>query len=157
MKRLKKYIFYSLAICVLLLLPTAITAYNEGVNSSKSERTADYILNNLDEFSESYNSQVGQNEGVYFNPTDCEYRISVSILGQDEKAVYLDFNDDNGYMVVYEDEIVKIAPSGDLDYLRSFGGEIYYSTIDEKFGYYENGEFSYFDDINKDFSEIIID
>ena len=154
MKHLKRIISYLLAMCMLILSPAATTAYNEGEDSSKSEETADYILNNLDEFSESYNSQVDQNDGEYFNPTNCEYRISVSILDSDKKAVYIDFNDDNGYMVVSEDKIVKLVPSGDLDYLRSFGGEIYYSMIDDKFGYYENNELFYFDDINKALSEI---
>lgn len=155
MKHLKKNIAYTLAGTLLLSSMTAC-AYNRK-DLNKSEMLADYILNNLDEFSESYNSQVDQNEGDRFNPTNCEYRISINIFDSDEKAVYIDFDGNNGYMVVYEDEVVKIAPSGDLDYLRSFGGEIYYSTIDEKFGYYENGKFSYFDDSDKDFSEIIDD
>ena len=148
MKHLKRIVSYSLAMCVLILSPATTTAYNEGKDSSKSEETADYILNNLDEFSESYNSQIDQNDGDYFNPTNCEYRISVNILDSDEKAVYIDFNDDNGYMVVSEDEIVKFEPSGDLDYLRSFGGEIFYSTIDDRFAYYDNKELIFFEHEN---------
>lgn len=148
MKHLKRIMSYSLAMCMLILSPATTTAYNEGEDSSKSEETADYILNNLDEFSESYNSQVDQNDGDYFNPTNCEYRISISILNSDEKAVYIDFNDDNGYMVVSENEIVKFEPLGDLDYIRSFGGEIYYSITDDKFAYYGNNELSFFDNTN---------
>ncbi len=148
MKHLKRIISYSLVMCMLILSPATTTAYNEGEDSSKSEETANYILNNLDGFSESYNSQIDQNDGDYFNPTNCEYRISVNILDSDEKAVYIDFNDDNGYMVVSEDEIVKFAPSGDLDYLRSFGGEIFYSTIDDRFAYYDNKELIFFEHEN---------
>lgn len=95
---------------------------------------SNYICNNLARLTEAINQEEG-NENLRFNATYCEERIPVYVTSLDVDGIYLDFNGNNGYMVVVDDGVVAFEPKGDLAYLKGLD-KCYYSLSD-KFVYYD--------------------
>lgn len=95
---------------------------------------SNYICNNLELLSKAINQEEG-NEDLCFNATYCEERIPVYVTSLDVDGIYLDFNGNNGYMVVVDDGVVAFETKGDLAYLKGLD-KCYYSLSD-KFVYYD--------------------
>ena len=80
--------------------------------------TADFIEDHFLRFVNEYNKVV-DDENMLLNATYIEDRKNVTNITDNTKAVYLDFNDDNGYAVIGNDyKMLDFATSGDLYYLK---------------------------------------
>lgn len=134
------------------------------INSTKKsdeslEEIAAFIQDNLQTLSEEYNksnevlaqkkAKLSANSDINaaeFKAEAIERTVKVHILEDSVEAIYLDFDGDNGYMLVTTDnELYEFETTGELDYLKDID-YAYYSTIDgfvyydEKMGSYERFE-----------------
>ena len=100
---------------------------------SQSEELIEFIEENLQLISSEYYKETG----LLFDAKYIEKTAVVLILVEDIFATYIDFNNDNGYMVVTPDyALYEFETTGDLKFLKD-KDLIFYST--------SNG-FKYFDD-----------
>ncbi len=100
---------------------------------------ADYFASDMQQLSSIY-SLAYPHSGEAFTASSIEYRIPVYIVTLDKIGIYLDFNDDNGYMIISEDcEVVSWQTSGDLQFLKSV--ESTYYSLWDGFGYYSEEQF----------------
>ena len=66
--------------------------------ASDCESVAEFIIDNLEFFADEYNKEV-QDEALKFEATSCEKMIPVYVVSTDQEGLYVDFNDNNGYMI----------------------------------------------------------
>ncbi len=131
MKKIKLLFLLSLLTIVFLSLGSNLGVSAKGiddVNSSdnykvKHNELIDFIANNLDDLSEEYYKYSGE----VFNANSIEYDSIGYIMTKNEYVSYIDFDGNNGYMVISpEYELYEFEVEGDLDYLRN-DEIIYYS------------------------------
>ncbi|MDE5767599.1 MAG: hypothetical protein K2H56_03545 [Malacoplasma sp.] len=80
--------------------------------------TSDFIENNFQTFVSSYNESV-EDSNLLLNATHVESKKSVTNLDDNSQAIYLDFNDDNGYALIGNNYLIlDFATTGDLYYLK---------------------------------------
>ena len=105
---------------------------------------ADFVSDNLIDFTNEYNSILEEGEEP-FNATYVEFRIPIRILTLATEGVYLDFDGNNGYMILADDyELVAMETSGDLPYLREL--DYSYYAVNDGFMYpTEDGEYEYYE------------
>ena len=128
---MKKMLSLIVAIATLVCgMPTGyITESNisEYVKSD-CDSVADFIEKNFELFVTEYNNAL--EDGNELKASYCELSIPVYITTLEQAGVYLDFNGDNGYMVIIDNyEVVAFETSGDLDYLKDLD-YAYYSIYD---------------------------
>ncbi|MFA6867057.1 MAG: hypothetical protein WCR54_06025 [Clostridia bacterium] len=101
----------------------------------QSEEKADYIKENLAMVVEKYNETITE-ESELATATFVENEVSVYLTFEEKYATYLDFNDNNGYLIIDgENNLHEFQTKGDLEYLKDV--ELtYYNTLD-KFLYYD--------------------
>lgn len=136
MKNSKKIIALFGAIITLfsMLGGGSAVAATEDNASSECASTAEYILSNLDSFASEYNRSIdtkgGDAEKITFKATSCEFEAPVYIEEYDKYGIYLDFDGENGYMIVTgENEAIAFEAKGDLEYLRDMEN-FHYSIYD---------------------------
>lgn len=94
--------------------------------SDKCVGIKDFLLANLDEFKKQYNATYDDTLSV----DGFEGYTLVYVIDKEKYAVYIDFNDDNGYILISLDLIIyKLENKGDLDYLKNVKFA-YYSILD---------------------------
>lgn len=99
------------------------------------ETVATFIVDHLAEFTAEYNKELEEGEAP-MRATSCEFSIPVYITTTEQDGVYLDFDGDNGYMIVVDNyEIAAYAAQGDLPYLRDKESALY--SIYDGFVYYD--------------------
>ncbi len=99
---------------------------------SASRELIDFIGGNLEKLSKEYFKETEE----AFEAESIENYATVFIIGEDVFATYIDFNDDNGYMVVTPDfNLYEFVAKGDLVYLKNIDF-VYYSP---------SGGFKYYD------------
>lgn len=104
------------------------------------ESVSDFIKDNLSTFADKYNEATEEEWKVSF----VEDRKSVIDIDSEEKYIYLDFNDDNGYAIVGNDyNFLDFSTTGDLSYTKTVD-VLYWSSYDG-FVYNENGEYLRYD------------
>lgn len=92
---------------------------------------------------------------MIFEASYCELMIPVYVVSTDQKGVYIDFNDDNGYMVIVDNySVLAFETSGDLKYLKNLE-YTYYSIYDgflytDEVGKYIPHEFNLLDESDWD-------
>ena len=140
---------FILAVSSLGCLPIAALDYPL-VSFESPEEMADYISNNLSTFIEDYNNMasisiettsVSNDAQVMITGQYFENRFAIEVLETGCPVICLDFNGDNGYLIVDKDSIVKINVVGNIDYLYEYKGTIFFSTIDNTFLYYEDKDY----------------
>ena len=164
MKNSKKIIALFGAIITLfsIFLGGSAVAETEDYSSSECASTAEYILSNLDSFASEYNRSIdtkgGDAEKITFKATSCEFEAPVYIAEYDNYGIYLDFDGDNGYMIVTgENEAIAFEAKGDLEYLRDMEN-FHYSIYDGFLVDDGNGEFvPYISILNPQISDISYD
>lgn len=93
------------------------------------ESVAEFIIDNLEIFSDEYNKEI-EDEELKFEATSCEKMIPVYVVSTGEEGLYIDFNADNGYMVIVDDYSVHAFDTqGDIEYLKELD-YTYYSIYD---------------------------
>ncbi len=159
---MKKMVCFLMAMLLTFCLISSgsFTANAFDVNAvfNTPEEMADYINQNLDAFVSQYSGAKAQANSIssvseeisadIFDPDYCEHSFSIPLLNSNDYVVCMDFNGDNGFMVVSKDEVMRIETSGNLDSLYEYDGEIYYSADDNDFMYYQNGDYLLFKQVN---------
>ncbi len=101
--------------------------------------TSDFIENNFQTFVSSYNESV-EDSNLLLNATHVESKKSVTNLDDNSQAIYLDFNDDNGYALIGNNYLIlDFATTGDLYYLKDVDNLLFTQTdgfvYETEFGY----------------------
>ena len=101
--------------------------------------TSDFIENNFQTFVSSYNESV-EDSNLFLNATYVESKKSVTNLDDNSQAIYLDFNDDNGYALIGNNYLIlDFAITGDLYYLKDVDNILFTQTdgfvYETEFGY----------------------
>lgn len=160
---MKKAISILITLCILLplaVVPTAALDTNDQVNPTSSsgsivndacafygieastcttETIAWYIAQQPQVLAEVYSLVYPDREDT-FAASSVELQLPVYIVSMDQPGVYLDFNGDNGYLILTNiSDIIAWKATGDLSELKELDST-YYSTADG-FGYYENNQF----------------
>ncbi len=100
------------------------------------EQTLNTVRNDFKSIIDGYNKLFSEREWIV---NDIEFFAPVYLIEDKEYGMYLDFDSDNGYIVMTTDKkIYCLEIDGDLEYLRT-GGEIYYSYVDG-FMYIDNND-----------------
>ena len=88
-----------------------------------------FILDNITLFADEYNKQLVDGE-ERFEATSCEFSAPVLVETYNQEGIYLDFNGNNGYMIVVDNyTVIDFQTKGDLDYLKE-SDYLYYSIYD---------------------------
>ena len=104
------------------------------------ETVAEFIIDNLEIFAAEYNKEV-EDEELKFEATSCEKMIPVYVVSTEQEGLYLDFNDENGYMVIVDDYSVHaFETKGELEYLKDLD-YTYYSIYDGFLYVSEEGDY----------------
>jgi hypothetical protein len=94
---------------------------------SDYDSIVNYISNHLTDFKKEYNKNHIKEP---LRATNVEHHCLVYILDVNEYGVYLDFNDDRGYLVTsFNLDLFELNTSEDLEYLKDLNFT-YYSTFD---------------------------
>lgn len=130
---MKKVVSLLIAIAMvlpLLCLPVSAIEYD----------AIEYIVNNVDTLAEVY-AQLHPDSDEVFEGQSVEFMLPVAIVSTDSVGTYIDFDGDNGYMVVQgNNDVIAWEASGDLLYLKNLE-TTYYSIVDG-FGYIDGGVFT---------------
>ena len=121
-------------ISVLAILPAGVFAKANADEQTEEERVwtledtqavAAFIQNNLETFVQKYN-QSREDESEYLHASSVERTKIVNLIEDENYGAYIDFDGDNGYVVVTGDyTIYDLQTEGDLDYLDN-AANIYY-------------------------------
>ncbi len=97
------------------------------------ENNLDDVVNEINYFIDKNDSQISEYSTLdnnYLNATSIEYCHSTWIVEDECYATYIDFNDDNGYLVVDDDYTIHgLEVSGDIELFRD-GRDLIYSEVD---------------------------
>ncbi len=97
--------------------------------NERCKEVVQFLTKNLDQFVREYNKMY-EDMGEELNIEYLENYIPTFILDEQVDGVYVDFNDDNGYMVMSLDyEIFEIVTNGDLEYLKD-EQYLFFSSLD---------------------------
>lgn len=89
-----------------------------------------------------------------WNPSSIEFAKEIDVLNENnDKAVYLDFDGDNGFMVVNDNQVFKVNYSGDLYQLQHLNN-FAYSPVDD-FVFYSEEKYRYEKIYDDDFVDVI--
>lgn len=123
--------FFILMISFLLLLVIAggnkVSAKETSLNGQCTQ-ILNYLTKNIDEFQYQYNLTLNQQE-EQLDINGFEGYSLIYILDNDSYGIYIDFNDNQGYILLSFDFIIyELCTSGDLDYLKNVSFAYYYSA-----------------------------
>lgn len=102
---------------------------------TEHEQVADYIAANVPLFAQKYREGTSDES---FVPTEVEFRCPVYLLESEKYATYLDFDGENGYLLLADDyELLDFSTSGQLEWFASDCEVVYsrtegYCRIDEE-------------------------
>lgn len=129
---MKNFIAILLAMLTLLNGGSNVIITEENIGdylASDCASVAYFIIDNLSLFAEEYNRSLSEGE-LPFEGTSCEGILPVYVTTLEQEGLYLDFNDENGYMIVLDDySVVAFETTGDLDYLKELD-YTYYGLYD---------------------------
>lgn len=129
---MQKIISLLLAVLTIINGGMGVTITDENIQEylpSDYASVAEFIVENLTVFAGEYNKQI-EDEGDAFEATSCEFTAPIYVHTFDQEGLYLDFNDDNGYMIVVNDyTVVAFETKGDYSYLRG-QDYLHYSVYD---------------------------
>lgn len=123
--------FFILMISFLLLLVIVggnkVSAKETSLNGQCTQ-ILNFLTKNIDEFQYQYNLTLNQQE-EQLDINGFEGYSLIYILDNDSYGIYIDFNDNQGYILLSFDFIIyELCTSGDLDYLKNVSFAYYYSA-----------------------------
>lgn len=125
MKKLSLVFLICLSFFCFMYSGLKVSASEEIVSDYDS--VVNYISNHLTDFKKEYNKNHIKEP---LRATNVEHHCLVYILDVNEYGVYLDFNDDRGYLVTsFNLDLFELNTSEDLEYLKDLNFT-YYSTFD---------------------------
>lgn len=90
------------------------------------QQVADYVAKNVSLFAEKYQEEM---EDETFSPTEVEFRTEVLIVEDDAYGSYLDFDGENGYMLLADNyELLDFSTDGQLDWFKEDSAVVYSRT-----------------------------
>ena len=129
MKKMISLLVIAVLMLPLLCVPVSATEVN----------AVEYIVNNVDALADVY-AQLHPDSDEVFEGQSVEFMLPVTIVSTDSVGTYIDFDGENGYMVVQgNNEVIAWEVSGDLTYLKDL--ESTYFSIVDGFGYLDGGSF----------------
>ena len=129
MKKVISLFVITALVLPLLCMPISATEVN----------AVEYIVNNVDALADVY-AQLHPDSDEVFEGQSVELLLPVTIISTNSTGTYIDFDGDNGYMVVQgNNEVIAWEVSGDLTYLKDL--ESTYFSIVDGFGYLNGGSF----------------
>lgn len=103
--------------------------YELEMSLQKSEECVEFIETNFSQVINEYNI-YHQDEGIICEATFIEGKTPIYMTDENKYGFYLDFNDDNGYLLITEGyTLYEFEPIGDLSYLKEVESA-YYSSFD---------------------------
>lgn len=97
--------------------------------AAESHDTLSYILDNIDKLSDLY-ACVYPESDENFEGTSVELMLPVKVVSTDSTGTYIDFDGDNGYMILVDgNDVIKWEVSGDLDF-TAFSGTWSFTTVE---------------------------
>lgn len=111
----------------ILLLSSKMTTKAAEVNlDEKCQQVVNFLSENITEFRNEYNASHEDK----LNVTSFEGYTLVYVIDYDTYGVYIDFNDNNGYILTsFDYEIFDLQTSGDLEYMKNVSFSSYH-TVD---------------------------
>ena len=108
---------------------TIIQNYELGLSLKNSEECVSFIEENFSTVMDEYNLAHAE-ESEPCRATSIEGRAEIYITDIEKYGIYLDFDGDNGYLLVTENyHLYEFEPTGDLKYLKNVDFA-YYSSFD---------------------------
>ena len=125
-------------VCVIILvffmLPMIVIS-----SSAMEQDTVEFIVTNVDILADVF-QQLYPDSDAKFLGTSVEFSIPVTIVNSGAVGTYLDFNDNNGYMIIANsNDVIEWKCSGDLEFLRTLESTFY--CVSDGFGYYSGDVF----------------
>lgn len=121
------------------IISAASKEFNVSEESCTAQMLSSYISDNTDSLSSIYDSAFPESAET-FTATSVEFQLPVYVVTLNKEGIYLDFNDDNGYMILVDgNDVVAWETTGDLSYLKGLDSTFY--SIFDGFGYYEGNQF----------------
>lgn len=106
-----------------------VTATVDDVKNQIGEehtQVADYIADNVTLFAEKYREETADEA---FNPNEVEFRCEVFVVEDESYAEYLDFDGDNGYLLLADKyELLDFSTSGQLEWFSGDYPVVYSKT-----------------------------
>ncbi len=125
-------------------------AAEEGMET-EYKQMVNYISNHLSEFRTEYNKTHAMES---LNATSVEKHCLVYIIDSNEYGIYLDFNDDKGYLVTsFNYSLYTLNTTDDLTYLKDV--EFTYYSAYDGFLYYDGESFHKYDEEMDSDTEIL--
>ena len=111
----------------ILLLSSKMTTKAAEINlDEKCQEVVNFLSENITEFRNEYNASHEDK----LNVTSFEGYTLVYVIDYDTYGVYIDFNDDNGYILTsFDYEIYDLQTTGDLEYMKNVSFSSYH-TVD---------------------------
>lgn len=138
MKELKKITCFCLAAMLLFSVffsSNYVTAKAE-TKKLTAKFVADYIKKNTKKFVKAYNETVSKSSEK-LKATSVAKQIPVKIVDDNTKGIYVDFNKDNGYIVIdAKGIIIDFEVEGDLSYINR--KKLVYYSLTEGFVYFDS-------------------
>ena len=121
------------------IISAASEEFNVSEESCNAQMLSSYISDNTDSLSAIYDYAFPESSET-FAATSVEFQLPVYVVTLNKEGIYLDFNDDNGYMILVDgNDVVAWETTGDLGYLKGLDSTFY--SIFDGFGYYEGSQF----------------
>lgn len=144
MKKVISLLVIAVMMLPLLCVPVSATEVN----------AVEYIVNNVDALADVY-AQLHPDSDEVFEGQSVELMLPVTIISTDSVGTYIDFDGDNGYMVVQgNNDVIAWEISGDLMYLKDL--ESTYFSIVDGFGYLDGGSFVLYETNAADQESVVV-
>ncbi|MDE6047572.1 MAG: hypothetical protein K2F56_02975, partial [Anaeroplasmataceae bacterium] len=138
---MKKKIFVCISILFAILTGSIAVSANNNLQWTKKdcEEARSFLKKNINVFVQKYNDTEGMNSKLY--ASSIEYSTLLCLVEDDNYGVYIDFNEDNGYLVMTGDyTIYSLQTTGDYSEYRD-EENLYFSYIDGFLFLDENGDY----------------
>ncbi|MDE5545929.1 MAG: hypothetical protein K2I88_00540 [Anaeroplasmataceae bacterium] len=138
---MKRKIFICISILFTILTGSIVISANNNLKWTKKdcEEAISFLKENINDFVQKYNDTEGMNNKLY--ASSVEYSTLLWLIEDDNYGVYIDFNGDNGYLVMTGDyTIYSLQITGDYPEYRN-EKNLYFSYIDGFLFQDENGDY----------------
>lgn len=140
MKKISLFLLFGLFFLTIGFFEIHASA-NEASLQEQCAQIVNFISDHFSEFKKEYNKAYEEK----LSATRIEGYSPIYIIDAEEYGVYLDFNDDRGYLVTtLSYNIYKVEVTGDLNYLK--GETFFYYSVQDGFLYQENGVYQKYDE-----------
>lgn len=144
----------------MLIAPSTTKLLTAAAEEIFTVHYAEYIPEHTQEFVSKFNSEIMKNvkkgedidENALLKASSVEFVCQIYNLAKDAYNTYLDFDGENGYMLIDDNNIMyDFSTNGDRPYLRNYQGNIFYDH--SGYCYYDVEEKTYCRFMNENISD----